>query len=49
MSIVDRLVRRLCARPLEALAHEALTAQVAASTQTRTKPRPDEEAHTDAR
>ena len=32
MSIVDRLVRRLCARPLEALVREAVTAQVAAIT-----------------
>jgi acetyltransferase-like isoleucine patch superfamily enzyme len=32
VSIVDRLVRRLCARPLEALVREALTAQVAAIT-----------------
>ena len=29
MSIVDRLVRRLCARPLEALVREAVSAQVA--------------------
>ena len=32
MSIVDRLVRRLCARPLEALVREAVTAQVATIT-----------------
>jgi acetyltransferase-like isoleucine patch superfamily enzyme len=32
VSIVDRLVRRLCARPLEALVREAVTAQVAAIT-----------------
>jgi acetyltransferase-like isoleucine patch superfamily enzyme len=31
MSIVDRLVRRLCARPLEALVHEAVSAQLAST------------------